>query len=88
MVFGEEPVSGVGINDDPGRPVDRQVASPQCRVAIELGANEAYVELMGDHRPARTLIGVQQLPKPGVMKLTGINRANEGIAHDASNKGR
>jgi 2-iminobutanoate/2-iminopropanoate deaminase len=25
--------------------------------------NRAYVEKMGDHRPARTVIGVNELPK-------------------------
>jgi len=37
--------------------------------------NEAYVEKMGDHRPARTVIGVRELPKPGVlltMNLTAV----------------
>jgi 2-iminobutanoate/2-iminopropanoate deaminase len=29
--------------------------------------NRAYVEKMGTHRPARTVIGVNELPKPGVM---------------------
>src|SRR5918993_1621129 len=29
--------------------------------------NRAYVEMMGAHRPARTAIGVHELPKPGVM---------------------
>ena len=29
--------------------------------------NRAYVEMMGTHRPARTAIGVHELPKPGVM---------------------
>jgi 2-iminobutanoate/2-iminopropanoate deaminase len=29
--------------------------------------NRAYVEKMGEHRPARTVIGVHELPKPGVM---------------------
>jgi len=29
--------------------------------------NRAYVEKMGEHRPARTVIGVNELPKPGVM---------------------
>ena len=39
--------------------------------------NEAYVEAMGDHRPARTVIGVAELPKPGVlltMNLTAVTR--------------
>jgi len=39
--------------------------------------NAAYVEAMGDHRPARTVIGVAELPKPGVlltMNLTAVTR--------------
>jgi 2-iminobutanoate/2-iminopropanoate deaminase len=39
--------------------------------------NQAYSELMGDHRPARTVIGVHELPKPGVlltMNLTAVTR--------------
>ncbi len=39
--------------------------------------NSAYVEKMGDHRPARTVIGVNELPKPGVlltMNLTAITK--------------
>lgn len=39
--------------------------------------NDAYVEMMGDHRPARTVIGVSELPKPGVrltMNLTAVAR--------------
>jgi 2-iminobutanoate/2-iminopropanoate deaminase len=37
--------------------------------------NRAYVEVMGAHRPARTVIGVAELPKPGVrltMNLTAV----------------
>ena len=39
--------------------------------------NGAYVEMMGDHRPARTVFAVQELPKPGVlltMNLTAVTR--------------
>ena len=39
--------------------------------------NRAYVEKMGEHRPARTVIGVNELPKPGVrltMNLTAVTR--------------
>jgi 2-iminobutanoate/2-iminopropanoate deaminase len=39
--------------------------------------NAAYVERMGRHRPARTVIGVRELPKPGVlvtMNLTAVTR--------------
>jgi 2-iminobutanoate/2-iminopropanoate deaminase len=39
--------------------------------------NAAYVEIMGDRRPARTVIGVRELPKPGVlltMNLTAVTR--------------
>jgi 2-iminobutanoate/2-iminopropanoate deaminase len=39
--------------------------------------NRAYVEGMGEHRPARTAIGVNELPKVGVrltMNLTAVTR--------------
>lgn len=39
--------------------------------------NRAYVEMLGDHRPARTVIGVADLPKPGVlltMNLTAVTK--------------
>jgi 2-iminobutanoate/2-iminopropanoate deaminase len=37
--------------------------------------NRAYISKMGAHRPARTVIGVNELPKPGVlltMNLTAV----------------
>ena len=37
--------------------------------------NRAYSDMMGNHRPARTVIGVAELPKPGVlltMNLTAV----------------
>ena len=39
--------------------------------------NDAYVEKMGEHRPARTVIGVKDLPKPGIlltMNLTAVTK--------------
>jgi 2-iminobutanoate/2-iminopropanoate deaminase len=39
--------------------------------------NRAYVEEMGAHRPPRTTIGVNELPKPGAvvtMNLTAVTR--------------
>jgi 2-iminobutanoate/2-iminopropanoate deaminase len=39
--------------------------------------NRAFIEIMGNHRPARTVIGVNELPKPGVlltMNLTAVTR--------------
>ncbi len=39
--------------------------------------NRAYVEKMGGHRPARTVFGVRELPKPGVlltMNLTAVTK--------------
>ena len=39
--------------------------------------NAAYVDIMGDRRPARTVISVRELPKPGVlltMNLTAVTR--------------
>ena len=41
--------------------------------------NRAYIASMGSHRPARTVISVQELPKPGVlltMNLTAVTREN------------
>jgi 2-iminobutanoate/2-iminopropanoate deaminase len=42
------------------------------------GMNAAYIEVMGDHRPARTVISVRELPKPGLlltMNLTAVTKA-------------
>ena len=39
--------------------------------------NRAYIEKMGEYRPARTVIGVSELPKPGfllTMNLTAITK--------------
>ena len=39
--------------------------------------NRAYIEMLGEHRPARTVIGVYELPKPGVlltMNLTAVTK--------------
>jgi 2-iminobutanoate/2-iminopropanoate deaminase len=39
--------------------------------------NRAYSEKMGEHRPARTVIGVNELPRPGIlvtMNLTAVTR--------------
>ncbi|MCL4273826.1 MAG: hypothetical protein KJZ77_08145 [Anaerolineales bacterium] len=39
--------------------------------------NHAYISKMGGHRPARTVIGVNELPKPGVlltMNLTAVTK--------------
>jgi 2-iminobutanoate/2-iminopropanoate deaminase len=39
--------------------------------------NRAYVDMMGNHRPARTVIGVAELPKPGfllTMNLTAVTK--------------
>jgi 2-iminobutanoate/2-iminopropanoate deaminase len=46
--------------------------------------NHAYVEKLGSYRPARTVIGVNELPKPGVlltMNLTAVTR-QEGSNRD------
>ena len=34
--------------------------------------NAAYIEKMGDHRPARTVVGVRELPKPGVLLTVNL----------------
>ena len=39
--------------------------------------NAAYVEMMGEHRPARTVVAVKELPKPGVlltMNMTAVTK--------------
>ena len=39
--------------------------------------NRAYIEMLGEQRPARTVIGVNELPKPGVlltMNLTAVTK--------------
>jgi len=39
--------------------------------------NKAYIAVMGEHRPARTVISVNELPKPGVlltMNLTAVTK--------------
>ena len=39
--------------------------------------NRAYIEKLGHYRPARTVIGVNELPKPGVrltMNLTAVTK--------------
>jgi 2-iminobutanoate/2-iminopropanoate deaminase len=41
--------------------------------------NAAYADAMGEHRPARTVIGVRELPKPGVrltMNVTAVTRGS------------
>lgn len=43
--------------------------------------NRAYIEIMRNHRPARTVIGVNELPKPGVlltMNLTAVTKEENG----------
>ena len=40
--------------------------------------NRIYAECFGVHRPARTVIGVHELPKPGAMltmNLTAVSRS-------------
>jgi 2-iminobutanoate/2-iminopropanoate deaminase len=40
--------------------------------------NAAYIQVMGNHRPARTVFSVRELPKPGVlltMNLTAVTKA-------------
>ncbi|MGH1482374.1 MAG: RidA family protein [Geminicoccales bacterium] len=34
--------------------------------------NQAYIDVMGDHRPARTVIGVRELPKPEFLVLMNL----------------
>ena len=40
--------------------------------------NEAYIEVMGDRRPARTVIGARELPKPGFRVLMNLTAVTAG----------
>lgn len=40
--------------------------------------NAAYIEMMGAHRPARTVIGVSALPKPGVLLTMNLTAVTKG----------
>lgn len=42
--------------------------------------NRAYVEKMGAHRPARTVIGVNELPKPGVVLTMNLTAVTKGVS--------
>ena len=44
--------------------------------------NRAYVETMGAHRPARTVIGVNELPKPGIMLTMNLTAVARKSAED------
>jgi 2-iminobutanoate/2-iminopropanoate deaminase len=48
------------------------------RMADFEAMNAAYVERMGDHRPARTVIGVHELPKPGVLLTMNLTAVTTG----------
>jgi 2-iminobutanoate/2-iminopropanoate deaminase len=37
--------------------------------------NEAYAKSLGAHRPARTVIGVSELPKPGALLTMNLTAA-------------
>ena len=39
--------------------------------------NRAYVDMMKHHRPARTVIGVAELPKPGVLLTMNLSAATK-----------
>lgn len=40
--------------------------------------NEAYIEVIGEHRPARTVIGARELPKPGFLVLMNLTAVTTG----------
>lgn len=40
--------------------------------------NRAYIEQMGAHRPARTAIGVADLPKPGILLTMNLTAVTAG----------
>jgi len=40
--------------------------------------NEAYIEVISEHRPARTVIGARELPKPGFLVLMNLTAVTTG----------
>lgn len=40
--------------------------------------NEAYIEVIGAHRPARTVIAARELPKPGFLVLMNLTAVTAG----------
>jgi len=61
------------VNSDLDRVIHINVFLKDMRDFDEM--NRAYVAMMGDHRPARTVIGVNELPKPEIlltMNLTAV----------------
>jgi 2-iminobutanoate/2-iminopropanoate deaminase len=73
QILGSFRVMLESVGSDLGHVVHLNVFLKDMRDFDEM--NRAYVEVMGDHRPARTVIGVNELPKPGVlltMNLTAV----------------
>jgi 2-iminobutanoate/2-iminopropanoate deaminase len=63
------------VNSDLNHVVHINVFLKEMRDFDEM--NRAYVEMMGERLPARTVIGVNELPKPGVlltMNLTAVTK--------------
>lgn len=61
------------VNSDLDRVIHINVFMKDMRDFDEM--NVAYAAMMGGHRPARTVIGVNDLPKPGIrltMNLTAV----------------
>ena len=61
------------VGSDLGHVVHIQVFLKEMADFDEM--NRAYVSVMGDHRPARTVLGVRELPKPAfrvLMNLTAV----------------
>lgn len=46
--------------------------------------NEAYAGMMGEHRPARTVVSVRELPKPGVLLTMNLTAVTKGPGQAAS----
>ena len=63
------------VGSDLGHVIHINVFLKDMRDFAEM--NRAYVDKMGTHLPARTVIGVHELPKPGIrmtMNLTAVTR--------------
>lgn len=64
------------VDSDLGHVIHVNVFLKEMRDFDEM--NRAYVDMLGDHRPARTVIGVAELPKPGVLLTMNLTAVTKG----------
>lgn len=64
------------VDSDLGHVIHVNVFLKEMRDFDEM--NRAYIDMLGDHRPARTVIGVAELPKPGVLLTMNLTAVTKG----------